>query len=112
MTGDRSLREPDDYREVSSLLAGGAFAKEVVTAAAGHRELQLKLQADQEMVQSGLAALVKSADSDSSLLDTSGVVSFTWLGSLTLLFVAVLLFVGYRVYLTSFAMERVMEVEN
>ena len=107
-----NAREPDDYREVSSLLAGGAFAKEVVTAAAGHRELQLKLQADQEMVQSELAALMKSADNDSSLLDTSGMVSFTWLGSLSFLILSILIYVGYRVYRASFAMERVMEVEN
>ena len=91
-----NTKEPDGYRELQSTLSDGAFAKERETAEAGHRRLQLKLQADQEAAQGSLELFVKDTDRDFAIINAGNVASFTWLSVLTVVLTMCVAFVGYR----------------
>ena len=98
-----NAKEPDDYKELSTLLSEGAFAIEKETAGASHRELQLKLQIDQELAHETLEDFIKETDLDLNMIGVGGLGSFTWLSVLTVLLLSFLTYFSCKMYMAGAA---------
>ena len=89
-----NVAEPDDYQEVSSMLEEG-HATLSRSMANGHKKLQRKLKFDQDSEHYRLASFLEVTDKDFLDISNEGMVSFSWLTGLTVVFLLVMMYVVY-----------------
>ena len=91
------MAEPDDYREVSSMLEEG-HSTLTRSMASEHKKLQMKLKFDQDSEHDRLASFLEVTDKDFLDISREGMVSYSWLAGLTVVLLLVMLYVMYCVY--------------